>query len=86
MIKSPVAESKNKVLQFTDTPGQKQRYHPMRALSRIHREGTTSCKFAIRLDNNAVFQLEWRDSSHLFAEAGPACGLRTASYVHQVVF
>jgi|GEM_PF-2714835 len=36
----------------------------MRAFSRIHSEGTTSCKFAIRLDKNAVFQHEWRGSIH----------------------
>lgn len=71
MIKSPVAESKNRVLQFTDTLGQKQRYHPMRARSRKHSKGTTSCKFAIRLDKNAVFQHEWRGSSHTYRD-GPS--------------
>jgi hypothetical protein len=71
VIESPVAKSGSKVLQFTDTPGQKQRYYPMLTLSPKHSEGTTSCKFAIRLDKNAVFQHEWRDSSHPY-RSGPS--------------
>jgi hypothetical protein len=70
-IESPVARSGTKVLQFTDTPGQKHRYYPMMTLSPKHSEGTTSCQFAIRLGENSVFQHEWRDSSHPY-RTGPS--------------
>ncbi|KLU06004.1 hypothetical protein RISK_001855 [Rhodopirellula islandica] len=71
VIDSPLANSGNKVLQFTDTPGQKHRYYPMLSIQPKHSDGTTSCKFAIRLGNNAVFQHEWRDSSHPY-QSGPS--------------
>ncbi|MCO8121586.1 right-handed parallel beta-helix repeat-containing protein [Stieleria sp. TO1_6] len=63
--------SGTKVLKFTDTPGQAQRYYPMLTLAPVHQEGITSCSFAIRLGPDAVFQHEWRDANNPY-RIGPS--------------
>lgn len=67
----PYARSGSRVLRLTDAPGQSQRYYPMLSLSPHHEDATTRCKFAIRLDQGAVFQHEWRDSAQPY-RTGPS--------------
>ncbi len=63
--------SGKKVLRLTDTPGQRQRYYPMMVVSPHHVDGTTRCRFWVRMDDAAVFQHEWRDASQRY-QTGPS--------------
>lgn len=65
------ARSGSRVLQMTDTSGQSQRYYPLLVLSPHYEDTTARCKFAIRLDEDAVFQHEWRDASQPY-QIGPS--------------
>ncbi|TWT86133.1 hypothetical protein Pla100_61780 [Neorhodopirellula pilleata] len=71
VIDVPHARSGSRVLRLTDAPGQSQSYYPMLTLSPNYKEGTSRCKFAVRLSEDAVFQHEWRDSAQPY-RAGPS--------------
>lgn len=71
VVSSESAHSGSRVLRLSDTPGQSQRYFPMVTLAPGHGSGTTRCRFALRLDEAAVFQHEWRDRSSPY-RVGPS--------------
>ncbi|MCG8600939.1 MAG: right-handed parallel beta-helix repeat-containing protein [Verrucomicrobiales bacterium] len=64
------ATSGSKAMRFVDSKGQTQRYFPMLTLAPDHATGVSRCSFQIRLDAEAVFQHEWRDSGNPY-RVGP---------------
>lgn len=63
-------------LRFTDAAGLQHRFNPHLVFSPNHTSGTTTCRFALRVDANAEVFHEWRDWREPVYRVGPSFTLR----------
>ncbi len=75
-VTDAVAHAGTRSLRIQDAPGLQHAFNPHLVFSPNHTSGTSTCRFAVRMDPGSVLHHEWRDWRSAQYRVGPSLWIR----------